>query len=85
MSLRQLHRHYAPAAACARKMHYDTWMDAERVARTHAQRDGHMVMAYLCAACGRWANARPASWATSPIDDPIRSEGAQLLTNMEAY
>lgn len=41
-------KRFGPAVACARKAHYDTWVEAEHVARQYNGVSDNIVMAYRC-------------------------------------
>ena len=74
-----LRKQYDPAAACAKKMRYESWAEAERVANIHAQRDHILVMAHACGFCGGWHNAKPLTVCSAPVTDPVRGVAVRLL------
>ena len=67
-------KRYAPEVACARKVRYETWEEAEKIAALHAQRDHVLVLANKCDFCDGWHTAKPLSAMRSPCNDPIRGE-----------
>lgn len=64
-------RYGDPYGACARKWVYDSWAEADEVARLHAQEQGHLVLAYQCIHCEKWHNGTPPKFAVSghPADE----------------
>lgn len=77
--LTPLRNRFDPAAACAKKIPYATWEEAEAVARIHAQRDHTYVLAHKCDWCSAWHNAKPPRFVRSPVGDPIRGVGMRML------